>query len=100
MSQGKYGKREARDEVAAEMSAAQQETETAVAQEESFDPSEHNADEVKEALAEAGAAERDRIATQELAGKARKSVLEAAGVDPNERRDASGRVLHPWETLP
>lgn len=65
-----------------------------------FDPEEHTASEVIEELADATPEVRDRIAAEELAGKKRKTVLEAAGADPEERRDASGRVLNPWETAP
>lgn len=65
-----------------------------------FDPNEHTADEVKAELEEATEEEKDVIVASERKGKARKSVLKAAGADPDARTDASGRVLHPWETSP
>lgn len=65
-----------------------------------FDPDKHTVNEVVEELEAASPEEHNRIVAEELAGKKRKTVLEAAGADPNERRDASGRVLHPWEVSP
>ena len=65
-----------------------------------FDPTEAKADEVKAKLEKADADERARIVAAERQGKARKSVLEAAGVDPSVRTDASGRELYPWEVSP
>lgn len=65
-----------------------------------FDPNEHSAKEVVEQLDEVAPEEREQIVAAELSGRKRKSVLEAAGVDPSERRDASGRVLNEWETSP
>lgn len=65
-----------------------------------FDPNEHTAEEVKAELAEASEEEKAQIVTAEKQGKSRKSVLQAAGVDPNVRTDASGRELFPWETAP
>lgn len=65
-----------------------------------FDPNEHTAEEVKAELADATDEVKTQIAAAEKQGKARKSVLEAAGVDPSVRTDASGRVLNGWETAP
>lgn len=66
-----------------------------------FDPSEFKAPEVVEHLAEADDAEKAAIAAAELQrAKPRKTVLEAADADPNQRYDASGRALMPWEVLP
>ena len=65
-----------------------------------FDPTEHTATEVKAELEEASEEDKAKIVAAERQGKARKSVLEAAGADPDERTDASGRVLNPWETVP
>lgn len=65
-----------------------------------FDPSDHTAAEVKAELEQASEEEALKIAAAEQAGKNRKSVLEAAGVDENVRLDASGRVLHGWEVAP
>lgn len=67
-----------------------------------FDPSEHTAPEVVEHLSEADEAERRRVAAAELAEreKPRVSVMEAAGVDPNVRMDASGRELLGHEVAP
>lgn len=65
-----------------------------------FNPTEHSADEVKAVLAEADEAEKARIAGAESAGKARKSVLAEADVKEGERLDSSGRRLFPWEVVP
>lgn len=65
-----------------------------------FNPEEHKVDEVKEYLESADEDERRRVAAAEQSGKGRKSVLEAAGVDPAVRMDASGRILNPWEVTP
>jgi trigger factor len=43
-----------------------------------FDPAEHNRDQVLEHLAGADGAERERVLTAERAGRARKTILEAA----------------------
>lgn len=67
---------------------------------EEFNPEEHKADEVADYLEDADEAERLRVAAAEQAGKGRKSVLEAAGVEPGTRMDASGRILNPWEVAP
>ena len=57
--------------------------------------------ELKEDLKDATPEEAQEIVQEELARDTpRKSVLEAAGVDPNQRMDASGRVLNSWETSP
>lgn len=65
-----------------------------------FKPEEHSVDEVKKRLEKADQEEREQILNAELQGKARKTVLEPHGVDPDERRDAAGRVLNPWEVDP
>lgn len=65
-----------------------------------FDPTDHKATEVVEQLQEASEEEKLQIAAAEQAGKNRKSVLEAAGVDESVRLDASGRRLNPWEVAP
>lgn len=65
-----------------------------------FDPSSANVDEVLKKLEKADDNERQRILAAERKGKARVSVLEAYGVDPDERTDESGRVLYPWEVSP
>lgn len=67
---------------------------------EEFDPAEHTAPEVVEELESASEEEKLRIAAEEQAGKNRKTVLEAAGVDENVRLDSSGRRLFPWEVAP
>lgn len=67
---------------------------------EDFKPEEHTAAEVVEELEEATPVEVAKIVGAELAGKNRKTVLEAAGVEEGERRDSSGRVLNPWEVAP
>lgn len=68
--------------------------------EEKFDPAEHTAAEVKEVLKEATPEEKAEIVVAERAGDARRSVIKAAGEDPDVRTDASGRVLNPWEVSP
>lgn len=65
-----------------------------------FDPSTANVDEVLKKLEKAGSQERQRILAAERGGKARVSVLEPYGIDPDERADAVGRVLYPWEVSP
>lgn len=65
-----------------------------------FNPTEQSAAEVQKHLEKSDADEVQRVLAAELAGKKRKTVLEAWGVDPNERRDATGRVLNPWEVSP
>lgn len=65
-----------------------------------FDPSTANVDEVLKKLDKADDDERQRILDAERKGKARVSILEEYGIDPNERTDASGRVLYPWEVSP
>lgn len=65
-----------------------------------FDPSNANKDEVLEKLEAADEQERKRILTAERSGKKRKSILEAYGVDPDERVDANGDALYPWEVDP
>lgn len=67
---------------------------------EEFDPAEHTAAEVKEELDKAAPDEAKKIAGAEASGKGRKTVLEAAGLDPNSRYDVSGRQMHPWEVSP
>lgn len=76
---------------------------------EQFDPSEHGAQEVADAVVEAAEAgdleEAERIAREEAADKGRVTVMKAAAeagvdVDPNARYDASGRALNPWESTP
>lgn len=65
-----------------------------------YDPADYKADEVVAELEDASEDEKLRIAAAEQAGKGRKSVLEAAGVEENVRLDASGRRLHGWEVAP
>ena len=65
-----------------------------------FDPSNENVDAVLKKLEKADEQERTRILNAERSGKARKSVLEEYGVDPDARADADGRVLYPWEVKP
>lgn len=67
---------------------------------EEFDPAEHKAAEVVAELEDASEGEKQQIVAAEVAGKKRKSVLAAAGVDPDVRMDASGRVLSAWEVSP
>lgn len=67
---------------------------------ESFNPDEHSAAEVKEELAQASEEEKLQVAAAEQAGKNRKSVLAAAGVEDGMRLDRSGRALYPWEVAP
>ena len=67
---------------------------------EDFNPEEKSAGEVRAHLEEADAEERARIAASERKGRKRKTVLEAAGVDPDARVDATGRTLYPWEVAP
>lgn len=62
-----------------------------------FDPSDASVDEVQAKLEKAKPEERDRILAAERSGKARKTILEPYGIDPNERVDDTGRVLYPWE---
>jgi hypothetical protein len=62
-----------------------------------FDPSEKTVDEVLAKLEKADSEERQRILNEERQGKARKTILEEYGVDPDERVDAAGRVMYPWE---
>ena len=62
-----------------------------------FDPNEKTVDEVLKQLEKADSEERQRILNEERQGKARKTILEEYGVDPNERVDATGRVMYPWE---
>lgn len=65
-----------------------------------FDPNENTVDEVVKHLEKADEDERARVVAAERKGKNRKGVLEAAGVDANQRTDATGRVLYPWEVDP
>lgn len=67
-----------------------------------FDPGEHTAAEVVEHLAGTRSGrERDRILTAENKGQGRVSIFnENASFDRDARRDASGRILNPWETEP
>lgn len=65
-----------------------------------FNPDDHTAPEVVEELKDATEEEKAAIVSAEMAGKNRSSVLKAADVDPNERRDASGRVLMDHEVAP
>jgi len=65
-----------------------------------FDPSTATVDEVLKKLEKADAEERDRILNAERAGKARVTILEPHGIDPDARVDVSGRVLYPWEVAP
>lgn len=76
---------------------AEKDTDTGV-----FDPTDHNADEVKDYLDDATEQEKGRVGAAEAApdGKRRKTVLEAAGVDEGVRMDASGRRLNGWEVEP
>ena len=69
-------------------------------EDERFDPSEHTADEVKAELEQASEEEKAQIAAAEMAGKNRKSVLAASGVEEGERLDSTGRRLLPWEVAP
>lgn len=65
-----------------------------------FDPSNAGVDDVLKKLERADETERQRILNAERAGKSRKTVLEAYGIDPDSRVDATGRVLYPWEVSP
>ena len=65
-----------------------------------FDPSTANVDEVLKKLEKASDLERQRILTAERGGKARRSILEEYGIDPDQRADGAGRVLYPWEVAP
>ena len=65
-----------------------------------FDPSTANVDEVLKKLEKADDEERQRILDAERGGKARKSILEEYGIDPDVRVDAAGRALYPWEVAP
>ena len=66
-----------------------------------YDPDAHKATEVVEHLEDASEEEKAAVATAERErDHPRKTVLEAAGVDPNARTDASGRVLNAWEVAP
>lgn len=65
-----------------------------------FDPSTANVDDVLKKLDKADEQERQRILKAERSGKNRKSVLEPYGVDPDQRADAEGRALYPWEVSP
>jgi hypothetical protein len=65
-----------------------------------FDPSTAKVGEVLSKLEKADEQERTRILNAERAGQARKTILEAYGIDPDERADAEGRVLYPWEVSP
>lgn len=65
-----------------------------------YNPEEKAAPEVVADLEEMSQDERQAVAAAERQGKRRKSVLEAAGVDPDARTDAAGRVLNDWEVSP
>lgn len=65
-----------------------------------YDPTEHKAAEVIAELEDATDEEKAAIAARERQGDGRKTVLEAAGVDPSVRTDASGRVLFAHEVAP
>lgn len=66
-----------------------------------MDETNKSAAEVKEELKEASEPERQQIVAEELQREQpRKTVLAAAGVDPDVRRDASGRALNGWEVAP
>lgn len=65
-----------------------------------YDPSTGTVDEVLKKLDKASGTERQRILAAEQSGKRRSTILDAHGVDPEQRTDASGRVLYPWEVSP
>jgi hypothetical protein len=65
-----------------------------------YDPSNDDVDTVLKKLGKAKAQEQKQILAAERAGKARKGILEPYGIDPDERVDATGRVLYPWEANP
>lgn len=65
-----------------------------------FDPSTKSVDEVNAKLEKASESERTAILKAEQGGKARKTILEPYGIDPDARVDASGRELYPWEMDP
>lgn len=65
-----------------------------------FNPSDAGVEDVLKKLDKADEEERQRILTAERNGKKRKTILEAYGVDPDERVDSTGRTLYPWEVAP
>jgi hypothetical protein len=65
-----------------------------------FDPSTATVDEVLKKLEKANDQERQRILNAERGGKARVTILEEYGIDPDQRADAAGRALYPWEVAP
>lgn len=66
-----------------------------------FDPDEHKAGEVVEHLEGASEQEKAAVVAAELQRDTpRKSVIKAAGLDPNKRYDASGRELFGHEVAP
>lgn len=65
-----------------------------------INPDEMKAPELVKQLEDAPAEVKEQVAAQERQGKNRKSVLEAAGVDPEARTDSSGRQLNAWEVAP
>lgn len=65
-----------------------------------YDPSSHSVDEVLAKLEKSSESDRSDILKAELGGKARKTVLEPYGIDPDTRIDGSGRSLYPWEVAP
>lgn len=75
---------------------------------ETFDPADHTAAEVADALKEADPDTVAEIVDAEKQGKGRKGVLDAADArldaieeaKPEPRTDSRGRVLNPWEVAP
>jgi hypothetical protein len=65
-----------------------------------YDPSTKSVDEVLKKLEGADPVEQQAILNAERAGKARKTVLEPYGIDPDARVDSTGRELYPWEVNP
>lgn len=64
-----------------------------------FNPDDEGVEATLAHLKKADKAERERVLALEVAGKKRKTVLEAYGIDPDARYDASGRLLYPWEAV-
>lgn len=62
-----------------------------------YDPNDHKAQDVLKQLEKSSPEEQQQILAAERGGQARVTILEAYGIDPDERVDASGRVLYPWE---
>ena len=64
----------------------------------SYDPSEHDVDEVLDELKDADPTQAQAIVQAERDGKGRKTILAAGG--DTDRAASNGRTMYPWEIDP